>query len=127
MKDFLPDFEDLLQFLKNLKLDKKLFGDFNIDTVKDSKDKSDYENLITAYCFNRQNSESTGVTPTSSTCLGHFSTSPVRNETIKTTFWRLHIDTKNSQEKHQKRFKIKNLKNIKISTFCSQSIKSWWK
>ena len=88
MKDFLPDFEDFLQFIRNLKHDTKLFGDFDIDTIKDSKDNSDYENLITAFYFNRQNSEPIRVTPTSSTCLDHFSTSPVKHETIKTTFWR---------------------------------------
>ena len=107
MKKFPPDFEDLLQFLKNLKHDTKLFGDFNIDTTKESKDKSDYENLIAADRFKRQNSEPTRVTPTSSTCLDHLLTRfPVKNESIKTTLsdyytvvGDIHIDTTCSQEK----------------------------
>ena len=48
MNDFLPNFEELLQFLRTLKHEAILFGDFNIDTIKDSKDKSDYQNLNTA-------------------------------------------------------------------------------
>ena len=41
MKDFLPKFEDLLQFLRTLKHDTILYGDFNIDSIKESKDKAD--------------------------------------------------------------------------------------
>ena len=86
MKYFLPDFEDLLQFSRTLKYDTILFDDFNNDTIKESKDQSDYENLITAYCVRRQNSEPTRVTPTSSTCLDHLLTGlPIKTETIKTT------------------------------------------
>ena len=85
--DFLTHFEDLLHFLRPLKHDTILSGDFNIDIFRESKGKLDYENLITAHCFKLQNSEPTGVTPTSSICLDHLETSfPVKNETIKATF-----------------------------------------
>ena len=53
MEDFVPDFEDLLQFLRNPKHGTILFGDFNFHTIKESKGWSDYENLLTAYCFKR--------------------------------------------------------------------------
>ena len=55
MKNSLPDFERLLQFLRTLKHDTKLFGNLNKDATKGSKDKSDYEIFITTDCFNRQN------------------------------------------------------------------------
>ena len=121
MKDFLLNFEDLLLFLRTLKHYSVLFGDFNIDTLKENEDRSDYENLITAYCFKRQNSEPTRVTPTSLTCSDHLLISfPVKNETYKTTFndhytviGEIFIDTTCSQEKQQNFFKNRNLKNIK--------------
>ena len=121
LKDFLPIFEDVPQFLRILQHDTKSFGDFTIDAIKDSKHKSDYENLIPAFCFRRQISEPSRVTPTSSTCLDYLLTSfPVKHETIKTTFsdqytvvGEIHIDIKNSQQKQQFFFKTRNLKNIK--------------
>ena len=84
--NFLQAFEHLLEFLRNLKHDTVLCGDFNIDTIKDSKEKLEYENLLLAYDFKRQNSDPTRVTPTSATCLDHISTSyQIKTETIKTT------------------------------------------
>ena len=84
MKDFVPDFEDVLQFLKTLKHDTLLFGEYNIDIIKDSKDNSDYESLIATYCFKRQNLQHTRVTETSSTCLDDLLTSfPVKHEQLK--------------------------------------------
>ena len=74
MKVFLHNFEDLLQILEALKHDTILFGDSNIDTIKESKDKSHYENLITASCFKRQNSEPTRASLTSTACLNHLPT-----------------------------------------------------
>ena len=83
---FFPEFELLLQFLRSLKHDTIIFGDFNIDTIKDSADKTNYENLLLAYNFKRQNSEPTRVTSTSSTCLDHYITSyTTTNQTEKTT------------------------------------------
>ena len=121
MKGFLHNFEDLIHFLRTFKRNTILFGDFNIDTIKESKDKSDYENLITAYCFKRQNSEPTRVTPTSPTGLDHLLTRcPVKNETIKTTFsghytiiGEIHIETKSFQENRQQFFKTRNRRNSK--------------
>ena len=84
--NFLQAFEHLLEFLRNLKHDTILCGDFNIDTIKDSKEKLEHENLLLAYDFKRQNSDPTRVTPTSATCLDHISTSyQINTETIKTT------------------------------------------
>ena len=83
---FLQEFEKLLEFLRRLKNDTILCGDFNIDTIKESKDKSEYEKLLLAFDFERQNFEPTRVTPTSATCLDHIVTSyQINTETIKTT------------------------------------------
>ena len=61
-------------------------GDFNIDTIANSKDKYDYETLLLAFDFKRQNFEPTRITATSSTCLDHVITSyQVKTETIQTT------------------------------------------
>ena len=78
--------EKLLEFLRLLKNDTFLCGDFNIDTIKESGDKSDYLKLLLAFDFKGQSFESTGVTPTSGTCLDHIVTSyQIKTETIKTT------------------------------------------
>ena len=78
--------EHLLMFLRNLKHDTILRGDFNIDTIKDSKEKLDFENLLLAYDFKQQKSDPSRVTPTSATCIDHISISYQMNtETIKTT------------------------------------------
>ena len=83
---FFPEFELLLQFVRSLKHDTIIFGDFNIDTIKESADKIKYENLLLAYNFRRQNSEPTRVTPTTSTCLDHYITSfQATHKTEKTT------------------------------------------
>ena len=73
-------------FLRNLKHDTILRGDFNIDTIKDSKENLDFENLLLAYDFKRQKSDPSRVTPTSATCIDHISISYQMNtETIKKT------------------------------------------
>ena len=118
MKYFLRDFEDLLQFSRTLKYDSILFDDFNNDTIKESKDQSDYENLITAYCVRRQNSEPTRVTPTSSTCLDHLLTGlPIKAKQLKqhsyTAVGEIHIDTTCFREKQHFFFKTRNPKKIK--------------
>ena len=86
LPNFLQAFRHLLEFLWNLKHDTILCGDFNIDTIKDSKENLEYENSLLAYDFKRQNSHPTRVTPTFATCLDHISTSyQINTETIKTT------------------------------------------
>ena len=83
---FLQAFDYLLEFSRNLKHNTIFSGDFNNDTIKDSKEKLDYENLLLAYDFERQNSDPTRVTPTYTTCLDHISTSyQINTETMKTT------------------------------------------
>ena len=63
------------------------FGDFNIDTIVESKEMKDYENLLTAYDYRKQNVLPTRVTPTSATCLDHVITSfSVSTETNNTSF-----------------------------------------
>ena len=79
---------------------------FNIDRIKDCKDKSKHENLITAFCFKRQNEDLTGVPPTSSTCSDYLSTSfSAKHDTTKTylndhytVVGEKYRDFKNSQE-----------------------------
>ena len=63
-----------------------LCGDFKIDTIKKSKDKSDYEKLLLAFDFRRQNFEPSRITPTSATCHDHIVTNYlIKTETTKTT------------------------------------------
>ena len=86
LTQFLQQFENLPLFLKSLKYESFLFGDFNIDTLIDETNKNRYENILKAYDLAVQNSEPTRVTPTSKTCLGHFiSSSPTDTITLKTT------------------------------------------
>ena len=83
---FLQQIEDLLLFLKSLKYESFLFGDFNMDTLKDETNINRYENIVNAYDLAVQMSEPTKVTPTSKTCLDHFlSASPTDIITPKTT------------------------------------------
>ena len=42
-----------------------IFGDFNIDTLKDERVQRDYKNLLNAYNLGLGNFEPTRVTPTS--------------------------------------------------------------
>ena len=80
------EFENSLEFLRRLQNDTILCDDFNIDTIKVSQDKSDYEKLLLAFDFKRQNVEPTRVTPTSATCLNHIVISyQINTEIIKTT------------------------------------------
>ena len=69
-----------------MKYESFLFGDFNIDTLKDETINNLYENILNAYDLAVQKSEPTRVTPTSKTCLDHFiSSSPTDTITLKTT------------------------------------------
>ena len=83
---FFAEFEALLYFLKTIKSESILFGDFNIDTLVEHKTKTDYINLLTAYDFQVSNSLPTRVTPISKTCIDHMITERmVTTETIQTT------------------------------------------
>ena len=80
------EFEKFLEFLQRLKNDTFLCADFNMDTIKKSKGKSDYEKLPLAFDFKPQIFEPTRVTPTSTTCLDHIVPSyQIDTETIKIT------------------------------------------
>ena len=60
-------------------------GDLNIDTVKKLKDKFDYEKILLAFDFRKQNFVTTTTTPSSATCLDHnLASHQVETETIKT-------------------------------------------
>ena len=68
------------------KNDTILCCDFNIDTIKDPKDKFHFEKSCLAFDFKKQNFEPTRVTPTSATCLDHILTNyQVNTEAIKRT------------------------------------------
>ena len=83
---FLDLFESLLLFLKTLKHDCTLFGDFNIDTLNDDNEKRKYVNLLAAYGYEIQNSSPTRVTTTSSTCIDHvINAFPIEIKTVKVT------------------------------------------
>ena len=63
-----------------------LFGDFNIDTLKDDLDRKKYVALLEAYVFEIKNKLQTRVTPTSKSCIDHMITkNVVCTETLPTT------------------------------------------
>ena len=66
----MPKFENLFTFLRTLRHDTIIFGEFVIDTIKESKIETDYENILRAYDFEQQISVPTGVT-TAATCLDY--------------------------------------------------------
>ena len=71
LPQFFPEFEELLHNLNAFRKETILFGDFIIDTLKDSTDKKNYESMLTAYNFQIRNFEPTRVTPKTKTCLDH--------------------------------------------------------
>ena len=74
------------QFLRGLKRDSILFGDFNVNTSVDSTFRNDYEQLLFAYDFKQQIFRPITVTATSPACLDYFITSfQVQTETIPKT------------------------------------------
>ena len=82
---FLQKLKDLLPILKSLKYESLLFGDLNIDTLKDERNNNRNENILNAYDLEVQISEPTRVKPTSKECLDHFiSSSPPDTTTRKT-------------------------------------------
>ena len=78
-----------MHFLKTLKGEIIIFGDSNIETLEEHKDKTVYTNLLAAYDFQVRNFLPTEVAPTSKTCLtclDHMITErTVNTETIQTT------------------------------------------
>ena len=63
-----------------------LFGDFNIDTLKDDLDRKKYVAFLEAYDCEIQNELPTRVTPTSKSCIDHMITqNVVCTETLPTT------------------------------------------
>ena len=72
---FLQEFENLLEFLQIIKNDTILCGESSIDTIKKSKHKFDYEELLLALDSEKQSFEPTRVTPTSATGFNHILTS----------------------------------------------------
>ena len=121
LHQFFSELEKLLHFLKSLNEESMIFGDFNIDMLKNEKDKNDYVNLLLAYGFKVQNLLPTRVTPTSKTCIDHIiTTKDQKTETLETTISdhfavtaeiTLKVD-KNKQIAPVNK-KIRNLNNIK--------------
>ena len=86
INNFISYLETLLYFLKGLPGETLLFGDFNIDTLKDDLDRKKYVALLEAYDFEIQNKLPTRVTPTSKSCIDHMITqNVVCTETLPTT------------------------------------------
>ena len=64
-----------------------IFGDSNIEIVVESEEMKDYEYLLTAFDYRKQNILPPLVTPTSATCLDHVKTSfSVSTENGNTSF-----------------------------------------
>ena len=125
---FVEHFEDLLLFLKALKYESFLFGDFNIDTLIDGTNKNRYENILKAYDLAVQNSEPTRVTPTFKTCIDQFiSSSPTDTITLKTTIsdhytilGKIPLKYHRTNESFRPKVKmcdLRNIKNEKASNF----------
>ena len=118
---FLEQFEDLLLFLKSLKYESFLLGDFNFDTLIDETKKNRYENIVKAYDLAVQNSEPTSVTPTFRTCLDHFiSSSPTDTITLKTTIsdhdtilGKIPLKYPKTNESFRPKVKMRYLRNVK--------------
>ena len=118
---FLLQFEDLLHFLKSLRYESFLFGDFNIDSLKDETNNNCYENILNAYDLAVQKSEPTRVTPISKTCLDHFiSSSPTDTKTLKSTISDHYTVLENKPLKYHKtnesfppKVIMRDLRNIK--------------
>ena len=86
LPQFSPEFEELLRSWKAFQKDTILFGDFNIETLKDSTDKLKYASMVTAYNLQFRNFEHTRVTFKTKTCLDHFiSSKKSSTELLKTT------------------------------------------
>ena len=118
---FLQQFENLLLFLKCLKYESFLFGDFIIDTLKNETNINRYENILNAYDLAVQISEPTRVTPTSKTCLDYFiSSNPTETKTIKTTisdhytkFGKIPLNYHKTNESFRPKLILRDLRNIK--------------
>ena len=127
MKQFLPDLENLLNFLRSLNDHSMIFGDFNIDTIVKSKEMKDYENRLTAFDYRKQNILPTRVTPMSATCLDHVITSfSVSTETVITSFidhytvlGEITVSFENTKEKTTPKIwqKLRNIKIEKVLNF----------
>ena len=86
LNQFFSELENLLHFLKSLNDESLIYGDFNIDMLKNEKVKKEYVNLLLAYGFKVQNLLPTRVTPTSKTCIDHMiTTKDQKTETLETT------------------------------------------
>ena len=86
INQFIEYFDKLFAFLRRLKEETLTFGDFNLDTLKPSYEKTKYKNLIQSYGYKKRNFEATRVTATSASCLDHvIMPSMVENKTITTT------------------------------------------
>ena len=118
---FLQQFDDLLLFPKSLKYESFIFGDFDIDTLKDETNNNRYENILNANDLAVQNSEPTRVRPTSKTCLDHFiSSSPIDTITLKTTIsdhctimGKIPLKYYKTNESFRPKVKMRDLRNIK--------------
>ena len=122
---FIEDHDKLFAFLRSLKEETLIFGDFNIDMLKPSYKKTKYENLIQSYGYRIRNYQATRVTETSATCLDHVTTSSmVETRTITITisdhyaveftasFW-----TSPSDISTEKPIKQRNLNELKGDQF----------
>ena len=115
---FLPELEELMHNLKAFKKETILFGDFKIETLKDSTDKIKYESMLTAYNFQIRIFVPTRIAPKTKTCLDHFiSSNYFSTKTLKTTIsdnYSVLLETSDAKkEMHDDTFWSRNLKKLK--------------
>ena len=108
-----------MTFLRSLKHDTVIFGDFNVDMLADSKSRKDYEKWLYAFDFKQQNVQPTSVTATSYTCLDEIiARFHTQTQTIPTTIsdhfsvlGQIHLSTDGIKQKPSFR-KPKDLRGI---------------
>ena len=110
-----PKINFLLQFLKSLRGDTIIFGNFNIETLRELNDKAEYTLLIAAYDLDVRKFSPTIITPTSKTYLNHFMTKRSISTKIRTSITDRFKITANIRANQ------KESKNMKIPLVCNLS------
>ena len=86
LNQLFPKLEKRLHFLNSRSNETVIFGDFNIDILKNDTDRKNYETLLAAYAFELRNFEPIRVATKSKNCIDHFITqNEIVTQTLTTT------------------------------------------